>query len=234
MKKQCSKCGRLLLLTEFYRRSSRPSGYQSECKDCHAAMSRAAAQRRWRTLEIRQRLQAYRKAWAKTDRGRVLLRKSNARYRASPKGQVALRRNAKKYKQSEKGKASARRHEQTVGRRTHRANYRRSPAGRAVARRAIKRYRRTAKGKTYQARINHRRRAREVSAPATLTATEWQSLLEGQNYACAYCGIAFCNRNPATRDHVYPLSMGGGLTVFNVLPACRSCNSSKRATIIGE
>lgn len=42
---------------------------------------------------------------------------------------------------------------------------------------------------------------------------------EGQ---CAYCG------DPAdTWDHIVPVSAGGRTTPGNILPACRSCNSSK-------
>lgn len=40
---------------------------------------------------------------------------------------------------------------------------------------------------------------------------------------CAYCA------NPATTwDHIIPISKGGNSTPGNVIPCCRSCNSSKK------
>jgi len=43
---------------------------------------------------------------------------------------------------------------------------------------------------------------------------------------CAYCA----NIGELTRDHVVPVIRGGQTTVDNVVPACRSCNSSKGTT----
>jgi 5-methylcytosine-specific restriction endonuclease McrA len=40
---------------------------------------------------------------------------------------------------------------------------------------------------------------------------------------CAYCGAA----GPLQRDCVLPISRGGRYTLSNVVPACRSCNTSK-------
>ncbi len=57
-----------------------------------------------------------------------------------------------------------------------------------------------------------------------LTAEQWVSLREAWG-GCAYCGegdIAL------QRDCVMPISRGGRYTVENVVPACGSCNASKR------
>lgn len=40
---------------------------------------------------------------------------------------------------------------------------------------------------------------------------------------CSYCGI-FENYDTITRDHVYPKSKGGSITV----PCCYSCNEAKK------
>ena len=41
---------------------------------------------------------------------------------------------------------------------------------------------------------------------------------------CAYCGVT---NLALQRDGVQPLSRGGRYTLENVVPACRSCNTSK-------
>jgi 5-methylcytosine-specific restriction endonuclease McrA len=87
---------------------------------------------------------------------------------------------------------------------------------------------RTPAGKANQARANHRRRLREKQAPATLTAAEWQTILEQQGYRCPACGRPFSDALPPTRDHVIPVSQGGALTFDNCQALCRPCNSSKR------
>ena len=58
-----------------------------------------------------------------------------------------------------------------------------------------------------------------------LTFDEWQVVLKEHDHCCHYCN----HRKPLTMDHVIPLSRGGPHTRLNVVPACRSCNSSKQA-----
>lgn len=54
----------------------------------------------------------------------------------------------------------------------------------------------------------------------------WQGqeiLLEDSNGKCVYCG------EPATTmDHIIPIIKGGKTVPGNIVPACRSCNSSKK------
>lgn len=72
--------------------------------------------------------------------------------------------------------------------------------------------------------IEQRRRARKQGLPDTLTAAEWQAICASFKFKCAYCG----KRRRLTMDHVIPLSKNGGTTANNIVPACQSCNSSKR------
>jgi 5-methylcytosine-specific restriction endonuclease McrA len=54
-------------------------------------------------------------------------------------------------------------------------------------------------------------------------------LLEQFEHRCAYCAA------PATTwDHVVPVSNGGQTRPGNIVPACRSCNSSKGARNVAE
>jgi len=56
-----------------------------------------------------------------------------------------------------------------------------------------------------------------------LTDDQWAALRAAWG-GCAYCGAP---DDAPQRDCVLPLSRGGRYTVGNVVPACRSCNSSK-------
>ena len=56
-----------------------------------------------------------------------------------------------------------------------------------------------------------------------LTDLQWAALKERWG-GCAYCGEA---EKPLQRDCVLALSRGGRYTLENIVPACRSCNTSK-------
>jgi len=66
----------------------------------------------------------------------------------------------------------------------------------------------------------------------TLTSEQWDTILKWQNYTCAGFPHGSCNKqftleNQPTRDHIIPLSAGGGITFENVQALCRSCNTKK-------
>lgn len=75
-----------------------------------------------------------------------------------------------------------------------------------------------------RARAAKRRKSRLAKAVHDLTDVQWDALrtLWG---GCAYCGAT---GTPLQRDCVLPIARGGRYTVANVVPACPSCNSSKR------
>jgi 5-methylcytosine-specific restriction endonuclease McrA len=52
-------------------------------------------------------------------------------------------------------------------------------------------------------------------------------LLEQFDGQCAYCAAA-----ATTWDHLTPVALGGRTEPGNVVPACASCNSSKRASLL--
>ncbi len=81
--------------------------------------------------------------------------------------------------------------------------------------------------KTPKGRVTHvRRRARVRSLPDTFTAQEWQMCLRYWRNRCAYCG----EQKPLSADHFIPLASPDcpGTIAENMLPACKSCNSSKQ------
>jgi 5-methylcytosine-specific restriction endonuclease McrA len=56
-----------------------------------------------------------------------------------------------------------------------------------------------------------------------LSVDQWDALQESWG-GCAYCAVT---DSPMQRDCVLAISRGGRYTLANVVPACRSCNSSK-------
>lgn len=93
-----------------------------------------------------------------------------------------------------------------------------------------KEYERTEAGRASRKALKARRRARMRGASvATLTAVQWQEILQAFSNTCAYCPA------PATsQDHVMPLSRGGEHTAENVVPACAACNLAKSAKTLEE
>lgn len=70
---------------------------------------------------------------------------------------------------------------------------------------------------------NHRRRIAEKAG--RLTPEDWDGVCKKYQYKCVYCG----KKKKLTIDHEVPLASGGKHEVSNVVPACQSCNSKKRA-----
>lgn len=68
------------------------------------------------------------------------------------------------------------------------------------------------------------RRSRLNNLPHTYTVEQWERTLEAFGNLCAYCGSA----GDLQQEHVIPLSKGGYYTNQNIIPACPSCNRSKR------
>lgn len=78
-------------------------------------------------------------------------------------------------------------------------------------------------------RINgQRRKARKATLTATFTAEQWQTCLEYFHHTCAYCGDQQDFWHVLEQEHFVPLTSGGGYTASNIIPACKSCNSSKQ------
>jgi 5-methylcytosine-specific restriction endonuclease McrA len=70
----------------------------------------------------------------------------------------------------------------------------------------------------------NKRRSIIKSLPATLTAEQWIECKSHFENKCAYCGRTM---QRLEQEHFIALTMGGEYTKNNIIPACRSCNSSK-------
>jgi len=71
---------------------------------------------------------------------------------------------------------------------------------------------------------HHKRTALKNKCEVRATKTDLKKFLESATH-CHYCGT---NKAKLTVDHFVPLSKGGAHALENFVPACKSCNSSKR------
>lgn len=221
MIKLCSKCKKEKELNEFYNDKTKATGKGSYCIVCskiYNSLPRGRERsKRYARTEKRKSSSALHK---KSDRYKETVKalRSSIEYKQRLKEYVKnnilkIRETKRKYKKSEKGQITE-------------LKYRYSDKGHATSNKNALRYSRTPKGKMSQARANHKRRMRTKNAPSTLTHLQWNQILKEQNNYCNMCRNSFKNIKP-TRDHIIPVSKGGGLTKKNVQALCQSCNSSK-------
>lgn len=87
----------------------------------------------------------------------------------------------------------------------------------------LKEYLASERGKAVKKKAWTKRRfKKKINHFYEVTASEIQQRFLDFDYCCAYCG------KPATDlDHVIPLVKGGPNVLTNLIPSCRSCNSSK-------
>lgn len=88
--------------------------------------------------------------------------------------------------------------------------------------------------KMLDARRAHRRRDAERKTRCDLKAREWKLILEQQDNRCKHCGREFSDDLKPTKDHIVPVSKGGGLTFDNTQALCLSCNTRKRDRLESE
>lgn len=76
-----------------------------------------------------------------------------------------------------------------------------------------------------------RRRARLQSLLSGFTPDHWRYAITYFHGGCAYCGnppSMFDRFKVLHQDHYIPITMGGGYTHDNIVPACQGCNFNKR------
>lgn len=76
-------------------------------------------------------------------------------------------------------------------------------------------------------RSRYKNRAAMYEALGSHTQKEWLLVCKTQRYRCATCG----SKDPLTRDHKIPVSMGGNDYILNIQGLCRACNSAKSTNI---
>lgn len=71
--------------------------------------------------------------------------------------------------------------------------------------------------------ILDRNHARRASLHGHVSTEQWLTCLEYFQQSCAYCG----KTGELTVEHIIPVSKFGANKIYNVVPACRTCNCSK-------
>jgi 5-methylcytosine-specific restriction endonuclease McrA len=72
---------------------------------------------------------------------------------------------------------------------------------------------------------NATRRALKANAPVNdFSHAQWVEMLSVFAHRCAYCGRRM---EKLTQEHITPYEKGGSNTLWNIVPACQSCNSKK-------
>jgi 5-methylcytosine-specific restriction endonuclease McrA len=210
--KICTKCKLAKAGTEFNVSQGTRDGLAFRCKECQRADYASAD---------RSRLKAVRAEWYA--RNKAGLKPTRTAYHLAHKAEAQAQGAAWRRKNEAKLKAQRKeyhRRNRDRLRAYYAALWQKNKASMTVRNRAW------AKANPQKvAVLMQRRRARVAAALATLTAAQWEAILELHGNACAYCG----KPGKMTMDHVLPVSRGGGTTADNVVPACQSCNSSKGA-----
>lgn len=83
------------------------------------------------------------------------------------------------------------------------------------------------KAKRNRIKYNAARRARKIGAAGEFDYEGWMQRCEFYGWRCRYCGTEL-NEETVTMDHRIPLAKGGTNWISNLVPACKSCNCSKR------
>lgn len=200
--KACNKCGQEKPLTSEYwhKNKYRKDGFQGECKVC-----RNNANKLYR-LENKE----YYNSWRKNNKGYF------DKYQKENKEKISQQKSAY-YKKNKEVLGSYYKQWYKENKEICKSNNRR--------------YYQENKNK---ANIRLQKRlAKKKKLPATLTLEQWIRAKQDFNNQCAYCGKSEEKHlkefgEELHQEHFIPLKENGEYTHNNIIPACKSCNSSKR------
>lgn len=207
--KACSKCGCVLPLSSFHKRTASPDGLAYKCKGCESADNRA-----WR--------ECHRDRKAAADREYYLAHKDQA----AAAGRRYYQRRKQKPGESEKMRAQVR------------ASYQRHREMRLVRIRAWREEHRdywqlwSQRNQESRRASSHRRRARLAACGDNFTKDDVVAQRKRQHGRCYYCGTRLKRGHHV--DHVIPLCLGGGNGPGNIVLSCPTCNLSKGARLPHE
>lgn len=216
--KICNKCQQEFPATTeyFYADKEGKYGLRGQCKSCRGAYHNQYRESHREIICERSR------QYHATHREQVLERMRD--YRESNKEREHQRNWL--YRQANKAKIQEREREWYKVNRQSKLKY-----CQANRERARKRDRQWRKANPDKIRVQYqRRRSREYAVPCKFSDADWQNCLNHFHGCCAYCGKQQDFWHVMEWEHYVPLSSPDcpGTIATNIVPACKSCNSSKR------
>ena len=199
--KKCSKCGIIKELNQFHKDKNSKDGYKVWCKECRQKETKKYREKN------KDKLSKSKKEWYQST-------KLNANLR----NEIQLKIKNKKCSKCNKIKP--------ILDFRNRANGGFYSVCRECENIRNKEYKINNPTKINELRVIHenRRRYKKNNLAKNFTQKEWNECKKFFNNKCAYCGKEMKN---LTQDHFIPLSSEGEYTKYNIIPCCRSCNSSK-------
>ncbi len=217
--KVCTKCKKeLQATTEYFRKSKNGKyGVDSVCKECKREIYKEnreiilKKQKKYyeENKDKKQQKKEYHKQWVIKNKERV--REYQKQYREE---------NIEKFKQYRKENAERIRKNNIQWNKKYKKKYYRDNKEKYL----IQNKKWELKNKNKVNMKYQRYRAKKRSLANTLTEEQWIEIRNKFNNRCAYCG----KKTRLEQEHFVPLSKGGEYTSNNIIPACRSCNASKK------
>jgi 5-methylcytosine-specific restriction endonuclease McrA len=209
--KVCPRCKKELpLTTEYYYISSRYNGFRAECKECSRVESAIKNAKNKKPIIQADNGQKICKVCGKSY---PLNKKYFQRRKTNADGflnvcNICRAETIKLNWEKEKVRKRKYRHKNPQKYKYFRAKYLKTDAG-----------------KQAKKRKEAKRRDLTKKIEVSLTTEQWNRCNKYFNNICAYCG----KKEPLEQEHFVALSKGGEFTRNNIIPACKSCNSSKQA-----
>lgn len=202
--KRCTKCNNYFDISLFCKDKTKPDGLHPWCKKCRISSTTG---------------------WQKANKDKVNINAKNWRSEnrnvVRERARILYRNNAEKNRK----RSSDYKKKNPEKIKDYKKSYYLVPENRKRELEREKEWRkRTGKSREYDLR----RRSRKASLPNTLTKEEWNQILFDFKGSCAYCR----KDGKMVVEHLIPLSRNDivnnpGTVKENIVPSCRSCNSSK-------
>lgn len=214
--KQCSKCKETKTRTSdfFYRSKKSKDGFQSFCKTCASEYGKKHYQnnKEYHTSKN--------KKWAKENRERMLELQRNWYRENYPKNKDAENKRSKKFFANNPNyrKKYYQKHKRRHNELTKEWHEKNKEKHRNLKRKWYEENKELFR--VYCVRYQHKKR----ELPYDFTNSDWKQALDFFGYSCAYCGEF---SETFHKEHIIPVSKGGGFVRSNIIPSCASCNLSK-------
>lgn len=225
--KVCTKCGKLLVANEmnFHKDKAGKYGLKAICKECQRRKDKQYREehrkeikekkKQW-YLDNKDKHKQYCEQYYENNKNEIL--EKHKQWREDKKEQIADKR--KQYRQNNKNKIAEYNKQYREQHKEEIAEYQKQ--WRQDNSEYFKQWFKDNPHVAFNNNIKHRH-----GLNSNITKEQYYEILEYFGYKCAYCGCDLDSDN-RTLDHVIPLSKGGAVDPWCIVPCCGSCNSSKK------